>query len=326
MAPADGSDGVEHLRLLTKVARMYHEQGLRQPDIAERLHVSQPRVSRLLKKAVELGIVRTTVVTPSGVYDALEDSVRTRYGLLDVVVADTGDLADEDAIRPALGAAAAAFLEPTLTGGDRIGISSWSANLLATVDAMHPRAHGAADVVVQLLGGSGARSAQAHATRLTGRLAELTGAQPVYLPAPGLVGSAATRDALTSDPNIASVLAHAGTLTLLLVGVGSLEPSDLLRESGNAVAPEDADGLRAAGAVGDVCMRYFDQAGHHVVTDLDRRVIGIGADELRRVPRRVGVAGGARKYSAIRAALVGGWINVLVTDHRVAERLLDDAP
>ena len=57
---------VDHLRLLIKVARLYHEQDMVQPEIARRLHISQPRVSRLLREAVSRGIVRTTVVTPPG--------------------------------------------------------------------------------------------------------------------------------------------------------------------------------------------------------------------------------------------------------------------
>ena len=32
------------LRLVTRVARMYHEQGIKQPQIAELLHVSQAKV------------------------------------------------------------------------------------------------------------------------------------------------------------------------------------------------------------------------------------------------------------------------------------------
>ena len=38
------------LRLMTKVARLYYEQGLRQAEIADRLDLSQSRVSRLLKQ------------------------------------------------------------------------------------------------------------------------------------------------------------------------------------------------------------------------------------------------------------------------------------
>src|SRR3981081_3745877 len=77
------SPAPDQLRLLTKVARMYHERGLRQPQIAAQLHISQPRVSRLLKQAVEIGIVRTMVVPPSGVYTDLEEAIEQRYGIDD---------------------------------------------------------------------------------------------------------------------------------------------------------------------------------------------------------------------------------------------------
>jgi DNA-binding transcriptional regulator LsrR (DeoR family) len=61
-------------------------------------------------------------------------------------------------------------------------------------------------------------------------------------------------------------------------------------------------------------------------TAVDDRVIGIGAAQLRKVPRRVAVAGGVRKHAAIRAALLGGWVNVLITDLDEAQRLIADAP
>ncbi len=46
-------------------------------------------------------------------------------------------------------------------------------------------------------------------------------------------------------------------------------------------------------------------------------------DQLRRVDRSIGVAGGKRKYSAILGAIRGGWVNVLVTDHATARWLLE---
>ncbi|MBI5959959.1 MAG: hypothetical protein HY866_14565, partial [Chloroflexi bacterium] len=44
--------------------------------------------------------------------------------------------------------------------------------------------------------------------------------------------------------------------------------------------------------------------------------------QLQGVPRTVGVAGGARKRSAIQGALRGRWINVLITDRFTAETLI----
>jgi DNA-binding transcriptional regulator LsrR (DeoR family) len=312
----------DQLRLMAKVARMYHERGMRQAQIAEELHVSQPRVSRLLKRAVDLGIVRTTVALPAGVYTDLEEALEARYGLTEAVVVDAGG-SDEDVTR-ALGAAAAAYLETSLTGGDTVGISSWSATLLAAVEAMRPARTRVVDQVVQVVGGIGDPRVQMQATRLLGTFAGSTGAVPVSLPAPGLLGTAAARDSLMADSTVAAVMDLWERLTMVLVGVGSLEPSPLLRESGNALAVRDQDALRHAGAVGDICLRFFDAAGDVVDTDVDDRVIGIRPDQLRAVRRRVGVAGGARKHSAIRAALLGGWLNVLVTDLDEARRLLEE--
>jgi DNA-binding Lrp family transcriptional regulator len=51
--------GRDQLRLMTMASRLYHEHGIRQRDIATRLGISQPRVSRLLAQAEEQGIVRT---------------------------------------------------------------------------------------------------------------------------------------------------------------------------------------------------------------------------------------------------------------------------
>jgi DNA-binding transcriptional regulator LsrR (DeoR family) len=315
--------GLDELRLLAKVARMYHEKGIRQPQIAAELNLSQARVSRMLKQAVDVGIVHTVVTMPSGVHSDLEDELQGRYGLRDAVVVDTLGVGDD--VLPALGSGAAAYLDMTLTGGHVVGISSWSETLIAAVDRMPRKSVPVVDKVVQIVGGLGDAAVQMQATRLTARFAELTGGMPVYLPAPGLVGTPAVRRAMMNDVSVRDVLGTWGQLTDALVGIGSLEPSPLLQRSGNAVAEADQDELRRLGAVGDVCFRFFDEEGKLVRSTFDQRVIGVTAKELLAVPRRIGVAGGNRKYSAIRAALLGGWVNILITDLAMAQKLLNGA-
>ena len=39
---------------------------------------------------------------------------------------------------------------------------------------------------------------------------------------------------------------------------------------------------------------------------------------------RSGVAGGPSKYQALRAALLGGWLNIVVTDATTAQWLIDN--
>ncbi|MFJ6693156.1 sugar-binding transcriptional regulator [Streptomyces sp. NPDC091294] len=322
VAAASSTPSADHVRLLVKVARMYHERGLRQPEIAAHLNMSQPRVSRLLKEAVDRGVVRTVVVSPEGVHAELEDALTERYGLRDTVVVEV-EGAGADVI-PALAAATATYLDATLKGGDVIGVSSWSATLLEAVKVMRAKTSSVADEVVQLVGGSGSPEVQLHATRLTSRLAELTGARPVFAPSAALVGSRELRDLLSREPAMADVMQAWDRLTLVLLGIGGLDPSPLLRRSGNAITADDQRALEELGAVGDVCTRYFDADGTEVDAPFNDRLIGIEPAQLRAVERRIGVAGGLDKVAAIRAAARGGWVNVLITDVDVARELLRD--
>jgi DNA-binding transcriptional regulator LsrR (DeoR family) len=284
------------------------------------LHLSQARVSRLLKRAAELGIVRTVVAVAPGVHTELEEAVEKAYGLAEAVVVDV-DGTDED-ILAALGSAGAAYLEATLTGRERIGISSWSQTLLAVVDRMQPLRVPGAESVVQLMGGVGSSSVQTQGNRLLTEFARLVGAAATFVPAPALVGTRAVRESLLDDPAMESVGKEWACLTMALAGIGSLPPSPLLRASGNAADLIDQDRLHAAGAVGDVCQRFFDTAGNLVRSDLDDRVVGIDADTLRKLPRRIGIAGGQSKHKAIHAAVSGGWVNVLITDTGTAAALI----
>ncbi len=179
-----------------------------------------------------------------------------------------------------------------------------------------------ADSVVQVIGGVGEPRAQVQATSLTEQLAALTGATPHFLPAPGFVSSPELREAILAEPYVQEASDIWPDLSILLAGIGSLEPSELLRESGNAIPGSDQDELRRLGAIGDVCLRFFDQEGNAVSSGVDRRVVGISTTDLLQVPRRIGVAGGQRKHSAIRAALLGKWVNVLITDVDTAQALL----
>jgi DNA-binding transcriptional regulator LsrR (DeoR family) len=310
--------GTDELRLLAKIARMYHERGIRQPQIAADLHISQSRVSRLLRQASEVGIVRTTVSLPSGVYTDMEEALEARYHLMDSVIVDT----DGDIVR-ALGAAAATYLAETLTSGDIVGISSWSSTLLATVEAMRPKPGLVVKVVTQLVGGNGDHVGP---TRLIARFASVTGARAALLPSPALVKNDMVRRALLADPAVTSVRQIWNELSVALVGVCSIQGPPMSQRSGKAIDPDRQPELMQLGAVGDVCLRFFDQDGNLINSPLNDRVMAISAKQLKAVPRRIGVAGGPEKLTAIAAAVKGDWINTLITDLETAQRLLHAQP
>lgn len=318
MPPRDSWGQVE---LMTKVARLYHEQGATQSEIAQRLHLSQAKVSRLLSRARDEGIIRTTVVSPPDVFVDDEEALQARFDLLDAVVVAEAPAGADPALD--LGKRAAPYLEATLGGPGALGVSTWSATLLAAAEALG-RSSESCTQVVQMIGGHGDPGTQARSMRLLTLLSDATGAVPVSMPAPGIVGSSTARDALIEDASIARVMGSWTDLSTALVGIGSIDPSPMLRESGNAWDPADARELKRLGAAGDICLRFFDGEGAPVTSSFNDRVMGIDLGAFRAIPRRIAVAGGPDKVEAVRAALRGGWINVLVTDAATARGLLVD--
>jgi DNA-binding transcriptional regulator LsrR (DeoR family) len=255
-----------------------------------------------------------------GVYPQLEDALKERYGLKEAIVVDGSDDASE--LLHHLGAAAAYYLESTLQQEEQIGISSWSETLLAMTRSMRPIRRSTGARVVQILGGVGDPGAAVHATQLTRGLASLVNGEFSMLPAPGVVGAAGARRVLLEDPYVQEAVGRFDTITLALVGIGTVEPSPMLARSGNVFTEAELAALSEAGAVGDICLRFFDADGEPVEHPLGDRVIGIGLHQLRGCRRSVGIAGGSRKLAAIRGAVRGRWINVLITDNRVAEALV----
>ena len=202
----------EQSRLMVKVARMYHERGRKQAQIASELHITQARVSRLLRRAADAGIVKTVVSSPAGVHTDLEERLEQCYGLIEAVVVDALSSEERD-IAQNLGAAAAVYLESTLLGNEIVGISSSSATLLAAVTFLGRATSPVVTDVVQLVGGVGEPQVQIDANRLLTTFASATGATPIFLPAPGLLGSAAAQHSLMSDPAVQQVSARWSELT-----------------------------------------------------------------------------------------------------------------
>lgn len=312
---------LNELRLIARVAQMYHLDGLTQSDIARHMRISQATVSRMLKKAVQEEIVRTTIVAPQGIYTELEASLRAQYGLAEAIVVECS----EDSYGPILariGEAAAHYLEATLQEGEVIGVSSWSETILKMVNNIHPMKSSRAKYVVQTLGGMGDPTVQIHAHQLTTRLAKLTGAEAHLLNAPGVAQSREAKLVMLADSYVRETMELFGRITLAFEGIGGMEPSNLLARSGNVFSQRELSEIAEAGGVGNIGLRFFDAEGRHVRTPLDDRVIGMTLDEMCKVDRVIALAGGKSKTDAIRGALKTGAIDLLVTDKFTAARLV----
>jgi DNA-binding transcriptional regulator LsrR (DeoR family) len=308
----------EH-RLLYRIAHAYYVDEQTQQQIARRFGLSRPKVSRLLQKARDVHVVNITLVPPTAGALELEREMERRYGLEEVVLVPSSTEEPEARIRR-LGEAAAECLLRSISENDVVGIA-WGRTILAMVDALP--AHPVQDLtIVQLSGGLGPVGELEHATELARRAADKLGAALRLLPAPGIVSSVDAARALRADRQISEVLKLAASADLAVVGLGVPTPDSVLIRDGTIVTPADLAALEAAGAMGDVILRYVDAEGRPLPLTLNERIIGLTLEQLRRIPRVMAVAGGHVKQEIIRAALRAELLDVLVTDQATAEALL----
>ncbi len=315
----DMDTALKDAEILVEIARMYYEYGLGQQEIAERVGLSRSRVSRMLARAKELGIVQVTISDSYREESELARQLQERFGLKRAVVCPV----PRSSRRPLtwhLGQAAARLLREVVRDNDTIGVTGGS-TMLQVARALRP-ARRAGISVVQLEGTlSGKGESLIHGNEIALLFAKAFGGVPYFLSVPAIVEHGEVKEALVSDRNLSRVLELGKAANVAVFTVGRPDRSSILVEAGYS-SPQEMEALVTRGAVGDLCSRFFAEDGSICDEALDRRTIGLDLEEFARKGFSIAVAGGSHKVAGIRGALRRRFMNVLVTDEATAKELL----
>lgn len=310
---------VDRERQVLEAARFYYEHNLNQSQIATKLQVSRPGVSRLLQEARDKGIVRIQIIDPGATGTRLEHKLKSQYGLKHIVVVPHDP--DNGVLKSRLGSALIRLLDDLLVENCTLGVS-WGSTMQAATEYLSPRSIKNM-TVVQLNGGVSKAELDTHASEIAKRIGDNYKAIPYLLPLPAVVDSAELKSAIITDKHIAKTLNLAREAEIAAFTIGAFGSNSVLVQS-DYFETEEVDSLLKQGAVADICSRLIKADGSICVSELNQRTIGIELDELQAKPFSIAVAGGVEKTPAIQAALAGKWFNCLITDELVAQTLLDE--
>ena len=300
----------------------YSKDPLTMAQIGSRLGISRHRVGRLLRQAIETGVVKIEIQSSRSKSMEIEQALENAFDLkASLVVEVNPDLSSEDT-KLATCKAGAEFLRELIKAHHTIGVG-WGTTTFELINQLEPL--GIRDAtVVQITGGNKRLSVQFDCHEVTRRLAQKLSTEPVLLYAPGVVDNKETRELLMRESAIADTFRYFDKLDIVVVGIGAIVPkvNSMLIGSGY-VSGAELKLLKRGGAVGDVFSYFINEKGEIVHTEFYDRSITIGVHHIRKVPTTVGIATGVEKSRAVAAAIRGGFVNTLIVDSQLAQALLE---
>lgn len=304
-------------RLLVKLSQMYYEQDRSQKEISEALGISRAQISRLLRRAREENIVKIQINDPYVSETVLEKALIGRYGLVDAVVINTAGISKESLLEE-FGRLAAPRLEHHIKDNDIVGIMSGRtiSNLIQGTGNFTRRNL----KILPLVGGIGSRNSSWQANSIAEVFAANTNSTSYTLNAPSVLQSEAARNLMLREPEISSLLKMGTVCDVSIVGVGpaALGASNVIA---GALSGQDIAELRRIGAVGSVCISYYDREGNMLHPEIESRMIGQTIESIAN-SKTIAVAIGEGKIAAIDAALKTGYVHVFITNVETANHII----
>lgn len=308
--------------LLLLVARLYYVDGLSQGDVARLANVSQAKISRLLAKARQRGLVRITVAEYDPRNLELERRLEQELGLRQAVVLKMTAGLPVVQLRQSVAHFAAPWVASRLRSGDVLALAGGRV-MQWLIASLQPPPGVAGLTVVQAMGNIDASVGPYDALELGRTVAQRFGGTFLTLNTPVLLPNSRTRNTLLALEPIQAALERLRQARIALVGVGTLANSVFVERG--VLAAADIARLRKAQAVGEICGRFFDHSGQECATPYRDRVVSIELDDLRRAEEVIAVVAGSDRSEAIRGAIRGGLLKALVIDEAGARALLETA-
>lgn len=314
-------------RFLIKVAELYYRDGLSQQEIAQKLHTSRTSISRALIQARNEGYVQIRIQYPEQSNLGLERELEEKYGLTEALVAVPAydQSSDQEVAFQAVDYTLRVLKKNMVLG------MTWGRAMHGFVEQLAQderlRSLSFRNVkIVPFLGTPGVTQldswdATTYSNTLATKVGNLLHCASYNLSAPMYVDGEKEKELIEGIDEISKVLHMAETADMALIGIGSMQKDSSIIKAGIRTEEEYKE-LMQKGAVGEIVGRIYDKNGQTVDEDLQRKMIGISLDKIAKIPVRVGISYGKDKIEAIKGAIAGGLVNVLVTDVPTAELLL----
>lgn len=309
----------ENHRKMLKIVTMYYEQGLTQSEVAKKMSVSRPVVSKILQQAKEAGVVSISIRDESAYTTNLALQIERKYDLKEVIVVPTKEREDSRRTQQVVSRAAAYYLNDQLKQEMKIGLS-WGTTLADMIEEI-PYSSFPKIEVCPLVGGVSSEHLYFDTNHLVFQLAKKMNSFCRYFYAPALAESIELAEILTKTKLIGTAIEAAKKVDLAIIGVGNPNEHSTWRHLGY-MDEQDMKIITDTKVKGDAVASLFDKNGKTVNNEISRRMLGIKVEDLKEIPDVMIIGSGQEKATSMLPLLKGDYCSILVVDQLLAEALI----
>ncbi|MEG2894637.1 MAG: sugar-binding domain-containing protein [Niameybacter sp.] len=297
--------------LMVKITWYYYIEKFTQQKISDMLGISRMRVIKLLDKAQQSGIIQFKIREDNAHRIQLERKLMAHFNLNDAFIVPTHP--DSKEINETIAKAAAMYINDRVLTNSFINIGYGDTlgkvlNHLATLSTCQFSC-------VSLTGGVNHYFQNARQS--------LFSVQLYLTPAPLMCSTKEMAYAMREEHAIKEISRMVKHSDFTLLSIGEVKETSTIYNLG-ILSKNDILYLGMNGAVGDILCHFIDVEGHLIHSPIEDRLISTPLEVLKTLPNVIGIAAGAQKVEAIRAALKGGYFNVFITDEATAKQLVPE--
>ncbi len=319
---------VDDDRLIYKVCCLYYEDGMNQKEIGDYLGVSRSSVLRMLQNGKDRGIVTIEIHNPASFnYGELEKKLENLYGFKDVVIVEESVLDTKSEVASYIFGQAADYLYGLLREGYRVGVTmGHTLNNVLQTNKSFEKFHNL--LCVPIVGGisQGASDGMdVQGNEIARKFTDKFGGKYIQFLSPAMFSDKRILDTFLQEKAVNFIFDEFKKIDVAVVGIGVPKGDDHTLIKAGYASSQELKALAAEGAVGDITLQFFDKNG---CTDnfrhFNERVAAISMDVFKEIPLRIAIASSAKKAEAVKGAVKGGLINILITNVECAKKLISD--
>lgn len=309
---------MEH-RFLVSITHMYYVKNMSQQEIANAMNVSRVKISRSLKKAKEQGIIKF-VIDYRGTFIQLEDQIRTKYRLKEVVIVE--NQLDDTATKQ-VQQAGAQYLKENIKSNDTIAVG-WGHTLKGLSNYMHTFNTDNL-TFTPIIGGHSIDYSQIHSSTIASEMAVVVGGDSLSINAPALVSSLEEKQTIMHNQSITSVIEKTASSNFAIFSLGNPLFSSSSIHKVNYFSDRDLLKLQNNNVICDfVSIDFLNPEGERQCIDISNRTIGLNIEDLLNIPTKICLVSNKEKQLSVLAALKAQYIDVLIIDKSTADFLVSN--